>query len=288
VNQDKRFYTFIFAPNANAQFRRFNLHYNVIYSILGLAFIGLMTVGWAVWRAADYTILAAKYHSEKARNRQLVEENLEAKQNEDRRASRLAMIETTARKQAEVLGISHSADVSKNIGTGGPGNADMKSLDQATSTLERELSQIKEIVDSRQLKLASTPSSWPVHGYISDGFGSRSNPFGGGGSEMHPGVDIATTFGTSIEATADGVVLFAGAQGGYGNCVVVDHGYGVTTRYGHMSRIDVAVGERVHRGKQLGAVGSTGRSTGPHCHYEVRLYDRPVNPMNYLPLGQEQ
>ncbi len=288
MQQDKRFYTFIIAPNANAQFRRINLHYNVIYCILGLAIIGLISVVGGIYSAANYAWLAANFKMAKVENRQLREENLEAKQNQDRYYGRLAMIETTSRKLAEVSGVSHVTDLSKNIGTGGPSTADMKSLDQATSTLERELSQIKEIVDSRQIKLASTPSTWPVRGYISDGFGSRSNPYGGGGYEMHPGVDIATTFGTAIEATADGVVLFSGVQGGYGNCVVVDHGYGVTTRYGHMSRIDVQVGERVHRGKQLGAVGSTGRSTGPHCHYEVRLQDRPVNPMNYLPLGQEQ
>ncbi|MFN7949070.1 MAG: M23 family metallopeptidase [Blastocatellia bacterium] len=287
MSQDKRFYTFIIAPSANAQFRRINLHYNVIYCILGLAFIGLISVAGGIYSAAKYTYLAARYKMTQMENRQLREENLERALNDDRRASKLAMIETTSRKLAEVSGVSHTSDLSKNIGTGGPGG-DLKELDQATAQLERELNQIKEIVDSRQFKLASTPASWPVRGYVSDGFGSRSNPFGGGGYESHPGVDIATTFGTAIEATADGVVVVASVQGGYGNCVVIDHGYGVTTRYGHMSRIDVQVGERVHRGKQIGAVGSTGRSTGPHCHYEVRLHDRPVNPMNYLPLGQEQ
>lgn len=287
MSQDKRFYTFIFAPSANAQFRRINLHYNVIYCILGLAFIGLISVAGGIYSAAKYTYLAARYKMTQLENRQLREENMERALNDDRRASKLAMIETTSRKLAEVSGVSHTTDLSKNIGTGGPDGKDLEELDQATALLERELNQIKEVVDSRQFKLASTPSTWPVRGYVSDGFGSRSNPFGGG-YESHPGVDIATTFGTAIEATADGVVVVAGVQGGYGNCVVIDHGYGVTTRYGHMSRIDVQVGERVHRGKQIGAVGSTGRSTGPHCHYEVRLHDRPVNPMNYLPLGQEQ
>ncbi len=287
MSQDKRFYTFIIAPSANAQFRRINLHYNVIYCILGLALIGLISVAGGIYSAAKYTYLAARYKMTQMENRQLREENLERALNDDRRASKLAMIETTSRKLAEVSGVSHPGDLNKNIGTGGPGG-DLRELDQATAQLERELNQIKEIVDSRQFKLASTPSAWPVRGYVSDGFGSRSNPFGGGGYESHPGVDIATTFGTAIEATADGVVVVASVQGGYGNCVVIDHGYGVTTRYGHMSRIDVEVGERVHRGKQIGAVGSTGRSTGPHCHYEVRLHDRPVNPLNYLPLGQEQ
>ena len=121
-----------------------------------------------------------------------------------------------------------------------------------------------------------------MRGYITDGFGARSNPFGGGGSENHPGLDISAPFGTAINATADGIVIFAGVHGGYGNVVVVDHGYGVTTRYAHMSRIDAQVGDHVSRNKPVGAVGSTGRSTAPHCHYEVRLQDRPVNPMSYV------
>jgi murein DD-endopeptidase MepM/ murein hydrolase activator NlpD len=288
VNQDKRFYTFVFAPNAKAQFRRISLHYNVIYAVLGLAVIGLISAILGVVGFTRYAYLATRYNLEKSRNRQLTEENLEAKQNQDRYVSRLALLETTSRKLAEVSGVEHTAEVNNKIGSGGPGAADLKALDEATLSLERELNQIKEIVDSRQVKLASTPATWPVRGYISDGFGGRSNPFGGGGFENHPGLDIATTFGTAVEATADGIVIFAGVNGGYGNVVVVDHGYGITTRYGHLSRIDAQVGDRVHRGKQVGAVGSTGRSTGPHLHYEVRLQDRPVNPINYLPLGQEQ
>ena len=105
-------------------------------------------------------------------------------------------------------------------------------------------------------------------------------------SENHAGLDIATNHGTAIDSTADGIVIFAGMSGGYGNLVVIDHGYGITTRYGHMSRIDVQVGQRITRGKQIGAVGSTGRSTAPHCHYEVRLHDRPVNPLSYLSVGR--
>ena len=103
---------------------------------------------------------------------------------------------------------------------------------------------------------------------------------------MHAGLDIATNHGTTITSTADGIVIFAGSHAGYGNLVVVDHGYGLTTRYAHMSSYDVTVGDHVTRGKKIGAVGSTGRSTAPHCHYEVRLHDRPVDPFNYLSIGR--
>ena len=159
-------------------------------------------------------------------------------------------------------------------------------MEDATSKLELGLREIKEVVAANQIKLSAIPSIWPVRGYITSGVGDRSNPFGGGGNETHPGLDIAATHGTAIEAGGDGIVIKAGPQGGYGNLVVIDHGYGITTRYGHMSRIDVKVGDHVHRGLPLGAVGSTGRSTGPHLHYEVRLYDRVVDPMNYLPKDQ--
>jgi murein DD-endopeptidase MepM/ murein hydrolase activator NlpD len=285
MRQEKRFYTFIFAPTANSQFRKINLHYNVLYAILGLAAIGAVTLGFGAYRLASHAVVVAKLNLAQMENRKLRAENHEAKHGLDRLQGRLAAIETTSRKLAEVSGLKRPTDLSANIGSGGPGESEIAELEQTTTALERELRQIKEIIDSRQIKLASTPSSWPVRGYLTDGFGVRRNPFGGG-YEDHAGVDIATTFGTAIEATADGIVIFAGAHGGYGNVVVIDHGYGITTRYGHLSRIDVTVGQRLHRGTQVGAVGSTGRSTAPHCHYEVRLHDRPVNPLAYLPVGR--
>jgi murein DD-endopeptidase MepM/ murein hydrolase activator NlpD len=194
---------------------------------------------------------------------------------------RVDAIETTSRKLAEISGVAPVPNA--NMGSGGPsGGGEIAELEQTTSSLEVQLRQLKDVFDKNQVKLASTPSGWPVRGYITDGFGLRSNPFGGGGTENHPGLDISAPFGTAINATADGIVIFSGVHGGYGNVVVVDHGYGVTTRYAHMSRLDVKVGDPVTRGKQLGAVGSTGRSTAPHCHYEVRLQDRPVNPMSYI------
>jgi murein DD-endopeptidase MepM/ murein hydrolase activator NlpD len=243
----------------------------------------LLTVAYGAYRLSQHAVLAMQYNLMQSENRRLRDENQQVKTNLDRLTSRLTVIETTSRKLAEVSGISKPGDVSQNIGVGGPGgNGELAALEESTATLESQLRQIKDVFDKNQVKLASTPSGWPVRGYITDGFGGRSNPFGGGGSENHPGLDIATAHGTAIEATADGIVIYAGVHGGYGNIVVIDHGYGVTTRYGHMSRIDAKVGDRVTRGKQIGVVGSTGRSTGPHCHYEVRLHDRPVNPLNYL------
>jgi murein DD-endopeptidase MepM/ murein hydrolase activator NlpD len=131
---------------------------------------------------------------------------------------------------------------------------------------------------------ASMPSIWPVSGVFTSCFGTRGNPFGGGSSEFHKGQDIAAPIGTAVMATADGVVVIAGWQRGYGRVVYIDHGNGMSTRYGHLSRIDVAEGQTIKRGDQVGLVGSSGRSTGPHLHYEVRVNGMAVNPVPYLPI----
>jgi murein DD-endopeptidase MepM/ murein hydrolase activator NlpD len=287
MNEDKRFYTFVFAPTASSPLRKFNVHHKILYAILGFAVVGLLTVVYGGYRLTQHAIVVAKLNLMQHENRLLREKNQEAESKYDQLNNRLAALDTTQRKLAEVSGVSRTADVSQNIGQGGPDSeTNVSDIEQTTAALENELRHIKDVFDRTQVKLSSTPSGWPVRGYITDGFGSRRNPFGGGGYENHAGLDIATNHGTAIEATADGIVIFAGMHGGYGNVVVVDHGYGVTTRYGHMSKIEVQVGQHVTRGKLIGAVGSTGRSTAPHCHYEVRLHDRPVNPLNYISINR--
>jgi murein DD-endopeptidase MepM/ murein hydrolase activator NlpD len=126
-----------------------------------------------------------------------------------------------------------------------------------------------------------TPSLWPVIGHLTAGFGERLDPFSGEGA-FHTGVDISSEYGTAVRATADGVVIGAEEHVGYGRLVVLDHGFGVTTFYGHLSAFNVTPGQRVNRGDIIGYVGVSGRSTGPHVHYEVRINGAPVNPMRYL------
>jgi len=128
---------------------------------------------------------------------------------------------------------------------------------------------------------SSVPSIWPVHGAVSAGFGERIDPLNGEGA-FHSGMDIAAPTGTEVMASADGMVLSAGPEAGYGNAILLDHGNGMTTKYGHLSEIDIVVGQEVKRGQIIGAVGSTGRTTGPHLHYEVHIHDAPVNPATYL------
>ena len=123
--------------------------------------------------------------------------------------------------------------------------------------------------------------SWPVSGTITSPFGYRQNPFGGG-MEFHQGLDIAAPMGTTITAASSGTVIQAGWFGGYGNYIVIDHGGGMSTGYGHCSQIFVSVGQKVQKGQAIGAVGSTGASTGPHVHFEVRINGKPVDPAAYL------
>jgi murein DD-endopeptidase MepM/ murein hydrolase activator NlpD len=122
---------------------------------------------------------------------------------------------------------------------------------------------------------------WPVNGAVTSGFGPRTHPIYGG-SRMHAGVDITASSGTPIKAAGDGVVRMAGSNGGYGNWTLVDHGNGLATGYAHQSRIGVSVGQRVSTGEVIGYVGSTGASTGPHLHWEVRVNGNPVNPMSWV------
>ncbi len=130
-------------------------------------------------------------------------------------------------------------------------------------------------------KLASAPTLWPVVGHINSTFGSRSDPFNGEGA-FHRGVDIQAGYGTAIIAPAGGVVRYADFMNGYGRAMVVDHGNGITTLYGHMSGFVVTEGQIVNRGDTLGYVGQSGRATGPHLHYEVRIFNTPVNPQRFL------
>jgi murein DD-endopeptidase MepM/ murein hydrolase activator NlpD len=190
-----------------------------------------------------------------------------------------------------------------NLGVGGPyglsSHSFTTSLEKETQSMLDRLSgdlgiltnQIKmrqfsfqeldEYLKNQKSLLASTPSIWPSRGWVTSGFGYRKSPFTGL-PEKHEGLDIAARMGSEVRSTADGKVILSGRENGYGNMVEIDHGYGVLTRYGHNSKNLVKVGDKVKRGQVIALVGSTGRSTGPHVHYEVLLNGIPVSPRNYI------
>jgi len=147
--------------------------------------------------------------------------------------------------------------------------------------LESRLRNVQNDVDKRNALAAATPSIWPAHGWLTSTVGNRQDPITGE-RDFHEGLDIAADRGSQVYSTADGKVIQASYEAGYGNLVVVDHGYGLETRYGHLSAYRVSVGARVKRGDLVGLVGSTGRSTGSHLHYEVRANGRLLNPLQLL------
>lgn len=178
-------------------------------------------------------------------------------------------------------------------GVGGPAvdaePADnLASLQREVEGLRREIElrrvsqeEIQGFLNDQRSLLGARPSGWPVKGWVTSDFGVRRDPFDGQ-RRMHEGLDIATRTGMPVRATAAGIVRELGVEPGYGMLVVIDHGYGISTAFGHNSRILVKVGQRVRRGDLIANAGNTGRSSGPHVHYEVRLNGVPVNPNKYL------
>ncbi len=143
---------------------------------------------------------------------------------------------------------------------------------------------MREATVTDWLRMAEAPNLWPVEGRITGSFGERTDPFNGEGA-FHRGIDISTGYGNRILAPADGVVVFAGEENGYGRLIEIDHGHGFITRFGHMSAFAVNAGQRVGRGQVIGYVGTSGRSTAPHLHYEVWVHNTPVNPYKFLRLS---
>jgi murein DD-endopeptidase MepM/ murein hydrolase activator NlpD len=149
-------------------------------------------------------------------------------------------------------------------------------------TAQRDLGELLEYFHDAQKMLSNTPSVRPAHSHaITSTFGRREDPVHGG-LALHKGLDIGGSTGTEIFAPADGTIIFVGKRGGYGNVIVVDHGYGLQTHYAHLSKFRTRVGDHVKRGDTLADMGSTGKSTGPHLHYEVRRYGRPLDPARFI------
>jgi len=161
---------------------------------------------------------------------------------------------------------------------GGETDNDILSPEEVTDFYDTYLNRIV-------YNIAYTPLGLPFPGSITSTFGHRENPFGGPAIETHKGLDISGPIGAPVKAMAKGEVSFAGIKGGFGNCIILKHGNGFETLYGHLSKILVSVGEQINIGQQIGKIGSTGRSTGPHLHYEIHLNGKQINPASFLTLN---
>ena len=163
-------------------------------------------------------------------------------------------------------------------------STDLSLLRNHAEGLEDKYILIDQIVSKRLVVDSVTPNIWPLRGSIGSPFGTRLDPFDSS-NEVHMGLDIVASVGSPVKSSAAGIVKVAQREGDYGNLIVIDHGNGLTTRYGHLKGFAVRSGQLVTKSQVIGWVGMTGRTTGPHLHYEVRLNDRPTNPRSYLPRG---
>ena len=159
---------------------------------------------------------------------------------------------------------------------------DLLELRKEFSQREQNFKELKEFLQAQKSILLATPSLWPVIGRISSGFGDTRLSSSSGGTRPHMGIDIPAPSGTPVVAPADGLVSFAGREAEYGRLICLDHGHGYSTMFGHLKDLFVQTGDKVKRGQTIGTVGTSGKSTGPHLHYEVRINGNPVNPARYL------
>lgn len=279
--RDDRFYAFIIAPTPRSRstIRRFCVEKRALKL---LAFLAITLVCCSLYGFYGLTQQAAHFRTE-FENQRLRAENTRQREKLNALSNRVEAVEDTSRKLAEKSGV--ISDEVTLPGTGGPAlpldTDSLAALEGKMNQLERNIHAYESVLRQR----GYTPSVWPVVGKLESGFGGRRNPFGGNSYEFHSGQDIDAPTGDAVVAAATGKVIFVGWQNGYGQLVVIDHGGGLTTRYGHLSQSEITEGQTVERSQLIGRVGSTGRSTGPHLHYEIRLNDEPVNPLPYLVSG---
>jgi murein DD-endopeptidase MepM/ murein hydrolase activator NlpD len=183
--------------------------------------------------------------------------------------------QVAARSAPADVGYGEAAGAELVFNSGGP---ELDIAEAEDGDLDDQLQAIRAKSDP-----ANLPTMWAHLGKINNEFGFRRNPFGGRAYEFHAGMDIDGERGDFVVAPGNGTVISAGYKGGYGNMIEIDHGNGLTTRYGHLSKVEIEAGDTVERGQLIGYVGSTGRSTGPHLHYEVRIGERSINPRHFLP-----
>ncbi|UCF30093.1 MAG: M23 family metallopeptidase [bacterium] len=296
-------YTVMIVPDETTKVRRYHVPKVLVRSLLGIAVVVILSTGYILADYFNVKQMVGEMERLRLEARQQKQQLLAFSKSIDDLQSemtRLRHFDTKLRVMADLDGVVYPEQV---MGIGGedsepfnPMESELSFQDQGlinsmktgiarlqteADIQERSFQELVEYLEDQKSLLASTPSIWPAKGWKTSGFGYRTSPFTGR-REMHKGVDVATRTGTAIIAPADGLVLFTGREGGFGNVVVIDHGYGIITKYAHCSTMEVKVGQKVDRGEIIARVGNTGRSTGPHLHYEVAVNGVPVNPMRYI------
>lgn len=312
----KRYYILFVARDEDGQVRKIPVPLRYAYGFLAAAVVGTFTI---VGLAGSYTrmLLKTESYNQVRQERETLRKNYSqmAELAHDR-SIQVASLGALANEVTALYGIRqnrialerHSAARAAAAPTPDSlAQTDVQSGDPSTQQIEGSMEefyalrtaalsgQVSRTLEGRLgssfagdwAELADAPSMWPIEGRVASSFGERLDPFNGEGA-FHAGIDIDAPMGTPVRATADGDVIRAGMGSGYGRVVELDHGHGLSTIYGHLSGFAVLVGEHVTRGQVIGYVGESGRATGPHLHYEVRVHNVPVNPHKYLRETYEQ
>jgi murein DD-endopeptidase MepM/ murein hydrolase activator NlpD len=291
---DKKFYTFLVFPGAHGDLHKIRLPFYIVHLVLAFSVVGIMTIAALANSYARMLLKVANYNNLRTEREALKTQNRSLESVVTTTNAKLDSLQSLATEVALTYGFGearrlHFPEAALSLAT--QTNSTLESsyraslyafnlIRNSSLGLSRQALALG-LIPSADFARESVPGLWPVRGRITAGFGQRLDPFSGEGV-FHSGVDICTPYGTRVESAADGLIVRAGWDSGYGNEIVVDHGYGMTTKYGHLSKIFVIVGQEVKRGEVIGAVGMTGKTTGPHLHYEVMVNDTPVNPMKYL------
>src|ERR1700756_2716861 len=287
----KRFYILFVARGDDGQLRKISIPVHYLYLFVVGAAIGFLSLTGIASSYTRMLLKVSQYNQLRTEKDQLKTNYSRLEQVAKERDLQVASLGSIASEVSALYGlkaqptlVTASADKIQDVDVS-------SSLDQLhalrTSALTGAtmvgltMGLTRNVTTADWIKANSAPNLWPVEGQVTGSFGERIDPFNGEGA-FHSGVDIGSSYGHPIVAPADGVVTFADFMGGYGKAIVINHGNGISTRYGHLSGYAVTSGQKVQRGDVIGYVGESGRSTGPHLHYEVRINDTPVNPYKYL------
>ena len=289
----KRFYILFVARGEDGQLRKIPIPVHYLYVLIVGAAIGALSLTGIASSYMRMLLKVSRFNELRTQKDELKNRYSRLEQVAQERDIQVASLGSLASEVSSLYGL-------KSDTTLDAGSSDHIQEAQVSSSLDRlyalkdtalsgaaatgiSLGLTRNVTTADWMRANSAPNLWPVEGAVTGSFGERIDPFNGEGA-FHRGIDISASYGQPVIAPADGVVSFADFMGGYGRAVVLDHGHGISTRYGHLASYAVVSGQYVRRGDTIGYVGLSGRSTGPHLHYEVRINDTPVNPHKFLRL----
>jgi murein DD-endopeptidase MepM/ murein hydrolase activator NlpD len=287
----KRFYILFVARGDDGQLRKISIPVHYLYVFVVGAAIGFLSLTGIASSYTRMLLKVSRYNELRTEKEQLRDRYSKLEEVAKERDVQVASLGSIASEVSALYGLKtppalvvasddkiQDSDVTTSLDELG---VLRKSALTGDASVGISLGLIHNATTADWYRANAAPNLWPVEGQVTGSFGERIDPFNGEGA-FHSGVDISCPYGTPIIAPADGVITFADFMGGYGKMITMDHGHGITTRYGHLSGFAVTPGQHVHRGDTIGYVGLSGRSTGPHLHYEVRINDTPVNPYKSL------